>query len=345
MDLELITETVQKNCDLVDARHGQDYGLCIYLLKMRDYYRWQNRIPLHIDLVNDEIHSWIAKIEAYWDEINEDPFRHMKINGQYLNPFHTGQINDLLNPNGLVYSGGLGYGSIPLFFLAKLETQEKRSGFNILISGEEYARGLFGPPALFFENNIFIRREALQYFLWSRYDEWLFSMRDNDLGKAVNHYSFKDNPQKAIKEITENELETVIQHEIGEGLLEKEFKHYWRDMIVDFVHTKTEILLRAVRDLAADCTTTLPYLLEKKFEPSLNLYFAGFTDMRKELFPSLYASFKTWQKSKDYSMLIDLSEKGKTYWLNVGKKIIDIYKADGAKARQAIDEFIEGSAK
>ncbi len=260
-ELERLSDIVQKNCDLVDAKHGQDYGLCIYLFKMRDFYRWRNQITLHVDLVNDEIHQWIAGIEEYWEEIDGDPYRHMAINGEYFNPFHSGPINELLNQYNLAYSGGLSYGAVPLFFLAKLEKRELRSGFKILISSDEYARGLFGPPALFYDDTIFIRKEALQYFLWSRYDEWLFSMRDNDLGKAVNYYPFKDNPQKAIREITDNELETVIQHEMGEGLLEKEYKHYWRDMIIDFVHTKTEILLRAVRDLAADCMTTLPYLL------------------------------------------------------------------------------------
>ncbi len=343
-DLEKLTTTVQKNCDLVDADHGQDYGLCIYLLKMRDFYRWHNRIPLHEDLINEDIHQWIAGIEEHWEEIEGEPFSRLAINGDYYNPFHARVINQKLETEGLVYSGGLSYGAVPLFFLAKLDKKENRSGFEIIISSDEYARGLFGPPALFHDNLIFIRKEAMRYFLWSRYDEWCFSKRDNDLGKAMSFYPFKDNPVKAIEDITENELETVIQHEIGEGLLEKEYDHFWRDMIVDFVHTKTEILLRAVRDLAADCMTTLPYLLSKKFDPSLHLYFAGFSDMRKELYPSLYQSYKSWQKSKDYVELKDLVSQGREYWFGIGKQIIDLYKSGGKSSQQDIDDLIEGAA-
>ncbi len=56
-NIKELQKTVQKNCDLVDAEHGQNYGLCIYLLKMRDYYRWHNKFPLHQDLNNEDIHK------------------------------------------------------------------------------------------------------------------------------------------------------------------------------------------------------------------------------------------------------------------------------------------------
>ncbi len=39
MQQELISQ-VQHNCDISDANHAGNYTLCIYLLKMREYYRW-----------------------------------------------------------------------------------------------------------------------------------------------------------------------------------------------------------------------------------------------------------------------------------------------------------------
>ena len=41
-----VVDSVQRNCDVVDARYGGDYGMCTYLLKMRELYRWEQGLPL-----------------------------------------------------------------------------------------------------------------------------------------------------------------------------------------------------------------------------------------------------------------------------------------------------------
>ena len=135
-----LKEKVQKNCDLVDAEYGQNYGLCIYLLKMRDYYRWQNRIPLHQEIVNKEILNWIADTEERWEGIAGNSLEDIPFDGKIFDPFASNAINEVLFPQGLVYSGGLGYGAIPLFFLAELIEKSDQHGFTILISGREFAR-------------------------------------------------------------------------------------------------------------------------------------------------------------------------------------------------------------
>lgn len=43
--LNVLAGAVQYNCHISDARHGADYSLCIYLMKMREYYRWEQRLP------------------------------------------------------------------------------------------------------------------------------------------------------------------------------------------------------------------------------------------------------------------------------------------------------------
>ncbi|MEJ2622672.1 MAG: hypothetical protein P8163_21250 [Candidatus Thiodiazotropha sp.] len=49
--------TVQRNCHISDARHGTDYGLCTYLLKMREYYRWENGLDYQASLTNESAWS------------------------------------------------------------------------------------------------------------------------------------------------------------------------------------------------------------------------------------------------------------------------------------------------
>jgi hypothetical protein len=38
-NLPQLTNAVQRNCDISDARHAGDYRICTFLLKMREYYR------------------------------------------------------------------------------------------------------------------------------------------------------------------------------------------------------------------------------------------------------------------------------------------------------------------
>lgn len=342
-DFPEIKRIVQRNCDLIDAEFGQNYGLCIYLLKMRDYYRWRNQIPLDQKLQNESIHCWIAETESYWEQILGSPLLSLPVNSRSFDPFASQAINEQINPEGFVYSGGLGYGGIPMFFFADLEKEETRLGFKVLVSNKEHSRGLFGAPALYREKTIYIRKEALKNWLWSKYDEWSFSKRDNTMGKALSYYSFKNNPEIAVQRLTEVELETLIQHEVGEGLLDNEFGSAWQSMISVFAYTQTEILLRAVRDLAVDCMTTLPYLIENHCNPSIHLFFANFSDMRKELYPQLFDAYKYWEKSSDYHELSMLSDHGKVYWYDVGKKVVELFNQKRELAQEEINKFIRHS--
>jgi len=55
-----LASVVQYNCDISDARHAGDYGLCSFLLKMREYYRWENEVPLTRALPKDELGEWLT---------------------------------------------------------------------------------------------------------------------------------------------------------------------------------------------------------------------------------------------------------------------------------------------
>ncbi|MEO8677345.1 MAG: hypothetical protein ABI569_17355, partial [Casimicrobiaceae bacterium] len=54
-NLPRLTSAVQHNCDISDARFAGDYGLCTFLLKMREYYRWENELPFAHALPKDEL--------------------------------------------------------------------------------------------------------------------------------------------------------------------------------------------------------------------------------------------------------------------------------------------------
>jgi hypothetical protein len=58
-----LTRVVQRNCHIADARHAADLTLCIYLLQMREYFRWERGLPFGATLPQAEVGQWIAARE------------------------------------------------------------------------------------------------------------------------------------------------------------------------------------------------------------------------------------------------------------------------------------------
>ena len=60
LNLGHLVNTVQKNCHISDARHAGDFTLCIFLLKMREFYRWEQGLPFGAALGRGEVGDWLA---------------------------------------------------------------------------------------------------------------------------------------------------------------------------------------------------------------------------------------------------------------------------------------------
>ncbi len=69
LNLGQLVNTVQKNCHISDARHAGDFTLCIFLLKMREFYRWEHDIPFANNLPKDEVGEWLQEREGMWSDL------------------------------------------------------------------------------------------------------------------------------------------------------------------------------------------------------------------------------------------------------------------------------------
>ena len=69
-----LVEAVQTNCHIADARHAADLTLCIYLLQMREFHRWERGLPFGAALARDAVGAWIAEREALWSALEDRPF-------------------------------------------------------------------------------------------------------------------------------------------------------------------------------------------------------------------------------------------------------------------------------
>jgi hypothetical protein len=342
-DVEPLKEVVQRNCDLSDARHARDYTLCVYLLKMREYYRWERGLPVTQPLKTGDLGDWVVARERLWEAIGgEDDFRCLPLGPGCHDPFDAQAVNARLVPEGLVYSAGYGRFVKPHFFLGELRSHERRDGFEVYVSSREHARDLSAPPAMLCGGTIFVRRESLRRLLWERVEEWRWNRSPEDaMGRAAACYPFEQDPEGALERMTDDELEPTMLHELGEGRVGRLLGEGWGEMVMGVARTRAEMPLRAVRDLVADCLVTLPNLLERGAESSIHFFFANLRGHRQVLFPRLAEAYRRWVAEGDLGAMEEAVEAGCEHWLATATDALDLYVAKGPQTAEVLADRVE----
>ncbi len=340
VDVQTLSAGVQKNCDISDALYARNYTLCIYLLKMRELYRWEKGYGYHDRLPSDELGEWLTHREARWERLEEEPFAPVEVEQRSFDPFDPDAVNEALLPHGLIYSGGYGRFGKPLFFLGELSHEEERSGFKVLVSCSELARDIVSPPAMMRGRTITVRRESVQRMLWEKIDEWGGKRPENPLAEALRLYGYADNPQRALNRMTGNELEAVILHEVGEGLAGEHLGPHWQEMLLAFAGGRAELYARAVRDHLADCLSTLPALIEAENRPSLHFYFANLSGLRRELFPRLESAYRGWREGlSGLEPLAAVVDAGRDHWQAAADTLLATHEEWGAGAAVEMEKL------
>lgn len=335
-NLPQLAAVVQRNCDISDARHAGDYGLCTFLLKMREYYRWENELPFTRALPTDEVGEWLKRREVHWDGIEHEPFQPLPLAGGALDPFDADSANRELLPQGRVYSAGYGSFRKPVFFLGDLLRTEQHAGLTILVSSCEYARELAAPPAMLQGRTIYVRMESVRRYLWEKIEEWQWRKLDNAMARALAAYDFIAQPEAALQRMAESQMEAMILHEIGESMAGELLGEAWHDVAWSVGRSRGEVLLRALRDLLADCLSTLPGLIERDDHAALHFYFATFDAPRRQLFPQAIAAYEHFLRSGSTEALAQVVREGKSRWRAEAQALIALDSADREAAIEAM---------
>lgn len=339
LDLRQLTATVQQNCHISDAHFARHYTLCVFLLKMREYYRWEKGIPLSHPLPKEAVGAWLTAREESWDQLGASSFASLPLAGQQFDPFDIAAINQHLVPAGYVYSGGYGLFHKPCFFLGKLVRQENQHGINLLVSSQEYARDLMAPPAMLQGDTIFIRQESLRRFIWEKIEEWgLKKDANTPMARALSCYDQHD-METILDLMTANEIESVALHEKGEAMARSQLGPEWEEMLASLPRSKAEWFARAVRDHLADCLSTLPSLIKANNAAALHFYFANFTGLRKEIFPQALAAYQYWIDTGSLHSLEQAYLSGRHQWRDIALEILELYRQDVAPLHQAIEQL------
>jgi len=328
-----LVAAVQRNCDIVDARHARDSGMCTYLLGMREYYRWSMDQPQGAPVEQCAVGPWITRTEQRWDSLIEcahglDP---LPLDGG-LDPYDEGAVNRCLGEARFVYGAGIGRFGVPLFFLAERESVQMRDGVRIVTAGRELARGFVATPAVSRGQNVVVRLDALRRWLWTRAEAAAPRGAADAFNVALDAYARGGSAREAVEAMAHGESETVILHEIGEvqagGLLGPE----WERMLDSLPDRKCELILRAVRDLLADCLVTLPALLERGAASSLEFWFSNFDGMRRALDPQLAEARPSGAMKVDADRLTRAVARGQQHWSAQALELLARWTQGGAQA-------------
>ena len=342
-DLLPTLDAVRTNCHIADAKHATDYTLCVYLLKMREYFRWERDIAFNAALPHKDLTHWLTQRESRWESLQEKEFKQVPVLDREHDPFDAEAINETLNALGYVYSSGYGHNLKPMFFLGALESCTTHGGYTLVVSGREFARDLASPPAMSQGNTIFVRRESLRRMLWEKIEEWRWNRPANAMQSALDCYDFDTSVDQSLNAMTDNELQSAILHEIGEVQASKLLGSEWESMLASLSHSKAEIMVRAVRDHLADALSTLPGLLEDMNIASLHFYMANMTNMRKELAPKLVAAYEIWALSGDTQDFEELAKESAAHWQGLAEKILELYREQGHECHAALISLIEAN--
>ncbi len=75
--------------------------------------------------------------------------------------------------------------------------------------------------------------------------------------------------------MTSDELDTLLEHELGEVMIGRELGSEWELMLATLPRSRAEYQLRAIRDHLVDCRRTLPWLLAEGRDAALHFYMAN----------------------------------------------------------------------
>ena len=99
----------------------------------------------------------------------------------------------------------------------------------------------------------------------------------------------------------DNELESMLLHELGEFQAGEIPGNTWGSHIINGTRSKMEIMLRVIRDHLADALSTLPLLLERNNEAALHFYFSNLNYICKDLYPSLCSAYESGYQDRNIS--------------------------------------------
>jgi hypothetical protein len=313
MILQSMIRQVSANCEIGNAGQAGHFSLCGLLLRLRQLYKWEHRLPPWREPDPGAVLAWVEAKEGAWEQLEGAAWQDLQVNGATLDPFAVAEVNVALTPLGLAYGAGYSRGLAPTCFLGELLEVRRLNDLTVLVLGNELARDLDAAPALCQGSLIYARREALAYYLWDRLSDPVqqhkpfLKLALAAFGTTLS--ALLQDPEahrEAFEQLVAGELEAVIRHEVGEAR-EISLRDAFRAALTLFPQTRVELWVRALKDALAEVNEwgRLAYLIEARQATSLALMLAWRPGLYPLLLPELEPAFWQLQEQGDWEVVAE----------------------------------------
>ncbi len=308
MDREKLIEQVKLNCNISDAKYWGYYSICGMLLRLRYLYRTEHSMKPWQRIPPEDITPWIAEREALWEKLQHMELQPIEIEGELYDPFSFEQINERLNPEGLVYGGGYGMFNKPTFFLAEIEEIGDLYDYRVYYTTRELCRDLSYSAAMLQGRCIFIRHEPLLIMLWEKMLQLKGGRTSEALKRAFRSYGIEPDTDsehlyRRLEDLCKEVRPLLLYHELGEAF-EDESQDQWLCRLQQS-GTEQELYLRALKDALADTSDFGPlrYIIQMRDTGLLHFFIAMLEYDRKEILKELLTAYEDFLNSKDWEAL------------------------------------------
>jgi hypothetical protein len=174
-------------------------------------------------------------------------------------------------------------------------------------------------------------------YLWEKLEEWRWRKLEPAKVQALAGCDFETDTEAALERLAEREEQSMVLHEIGEAMAGELLGEGWAEMTHALARTPREPIARAVRDLLADCLSTLPGLIARADRSALHFHFATFDAPRRQLFPQLPEAYGELLRSGDESPLRRAVAEGRERWLETARTLLAL---DPGARERALEAFV-----
>lgn len=295
--LDELRRQIKHNCDISDARHWGFYSICGMLMRIRQFYRQEHALMPWDSIPNDLILPWISEQEAKWEQLEDEQFGNISIDGIDYSPFEVEKINSILTPNGLLYGAGFGMHRKPTFFLGKLLHIAAIDSCTAYYIDEELERDLFASPAMLQGKNIYIRLQPLYDFVYDKISTLQGRRHDSIIADTFGDIRLNantDNFRKRFEALSLNVSRILLLHEAAEYAQDRDNNSKWLELLGGITDRFVEIYLRAAKDLLADTSQNGPlrHIIDTQDKTLLAFYTAFLDNVRQEIFPEISAAYQ-----------------------------------------------------
>ncbi len=349
-DLEHLKEQVMFNCHISDGKFGGVFSLCGFLLRMRDYYKWEKGLNPWDEPDYNDLLQWIEHKESLWDKTAKEEFRPLILGNENFDPFDVDGINSRLEPSGLLYGAGYVTGMKPSFFLATTSATKSISNISIHILNKEMARDIFTSPAMRQGNHIITRPWAMAALLWdlilekrpSTLEALKFSLAQFDLDVDEIRRSPK-NLGKSLWQMSRDESETWVYHELGEAIQEEFNLEIWQEIVASHSNTIVERTARAVKDLLADTHEggLFAHIIKHRKKSSLGLYLCFASPISRAFFPEINQAFNLIKSGQNWNTLEKTRQKGFLKASHLAHRLIEFHIEGHRKGEEWVRSRVE----